>query len=186
MLGCWNYHFMIFGLSQAWELLFHLKKFPHNLNIVVFECYYVLVGRSKVHDSYLCMVKNVENEPLSERGNIYRFLLLFQAKVEKCIQKHNDLKERLRQTNEEVKLLRPQFDAAKETLKEAKAVLRNRQNEFRKKESELRKLAKERDDISARIQELQKRSVVVFMWTCWWWHFRYHILACPLYKQTLQ
>lgn len=144
-------------------LLFHLKKFPHNLNIVVFECYYVLVGRSKVHDSYLSMVKNVENEPLSERGNIYLFLLLFQAKVEKCIQKHNDLKERLRQTNEEVKLLRPQFDAAKETLKEAKAVLRNRQNEFRKKESELRKLAKERDDISARIQELQKRSVVVFM-----------------------
>lgn len=56
-----------------------------------------------------------------------------------------------------MKLLRPQFDAAKETLKEAKADLRNRQNEFRKKESELRKLAKERDDINARIQELHKR-----------------------------
>eukprot|EP00105_Crassostrea_gigas_P004900 XP_011418269.1 PREDICTED: structural maintenance of chromosomes protein 6 isoform X1 [Crassostrea gigas] len=80
------------------------------------------------------------------------------AKVETCIQKHNELKELLRTTNEEVKLLRPQFDAAKETLKEAKADLRNRQNEFRKKESELRKLAKERDDINARIQELHKSA----------------------------
>lgn len=90
--------------------------------------------------------------------SIYLFFFLsIQAKVETCIQKHNELKELLRTTNEEVKLLRPQFDAAKETLKEAKADLRNRQNEFRKKESELRKLAKERDDINARIQELHKR-----------------------------
>ncbi|XP_056019651.1 structural maintenance of chromosomes protein 6-like isoform X2 [Ostrea edulis] len=80
------------------------------------------------------------------------------AKVESCIQKHNELKELLKSTNDEVKQLRPQFDSAKETLKEAKADLRVRQNDFRKKEAELRKMAKERDDINSRIQELQKSA----------------------------
>ncbi|XP_061192565.1 structural maintenance of chromosomes protein 6-like isoform X2 [Saccostrea echinata] len=80
------------------------------------------------------------------------------VKVESCIKKHNDLKELLKSTNDEVKQLRPQFDAAKETLKEAKAVLRTQQNEFRKKESELRKLGREREDINARIKELQRSA----------------------------
>ncbi|KAK3085167.1 hypothetical protein FSP39_025362 [Pinctada imbricata] len=84
------------------------------------------------------------------------------AKEDDCVKRHKAIQEELKRTSEEVNVLRPQFDEAKKDLNEKKKNARSAQIESRKIENHLRKLTQEREDIKAKIKDLQKTAQTDF------------------------